>query len=337
MRASTARLMNSPIRIADLSFPQAGRLVHRTRLAFIHLDNLLAFGKRDRDGRVDGYLTVYLPDECLIVFLRKGDAVNAASLHTNGRQVITITEALKRMRSEVERGELAFCVAPMAQLAWMYQSCAVELQSRTIDLKQPGTFLPSLRQERLTGVIELISDGRVSYLRFDGGRFDEGYFCDKPDDVPVATFLETQFRSNTGHPLALSAVVFPAVADLPAQAPTSLINTYRELYWRISDEVEKELPGQGRRRAQKVCTGIMGTHKALALLSAPRGVETPEAVVRPEDLSSALSDWSLQLLEGVEVMMPGTAPRILKEATKEHRYVLQSAGFYGHLPWQLAW
>jgi len=86
-----------------------------------------------------------------------------------------------------------------------------------------------------------------------------------------------------------------------------------------------------------VCTGIMGTHKALALLSAPRGVETPEAVVRPEDLSSALSDWSLQLLEGVEVMMPGTAPRILKEATKEHRYVLQSAGFYGHLPWQLAW
>jgi len=309
-------------RMAVLSFPQAGRLVHRTRLAFIHLDNLLAFGKRDRDGRVDGYLTVYLPDECLIVFLRKGDAVNAASLHTNGRQVITITEALKRMRSEVERGD---DLAP------------VELQSRTIDLKQPGTFLPSLRQERLTGVIELISDGRVSYLRFDGGRFDEGYFCDKPDDVPVATFLETQFRSNTGHPLALSAVVFPAVADLPAQAPTSLINTYRELYWRISDEVEKELPGQGRRRAQKVCTGIMGTHKALALLSAPRGVETPEAVVRPEDLSSALSDWSLQLLEGVEVMMPGTAPRILKEATKEHRYVLQSAGFYGHLPWQLAW
>ena len=221
MRASTARLMNSPIRLAELSFPQAGRLVHRTRLAFIHLDNLLAFGKRDRDGRVDGYLTVYLPDECLIVFLRKGDAVNAASLHTTGRQVITITEALKRMRSEVERGELAYCMAPMVQLAWMYQSCAVELQPRTLDLKEPGTFFPSLRQERVTGVIELISDGRVSYLRFDGGRFEEGYFCDKPEDVPVATFLESQFRSATGgHAPALSAVVFPAVSDLPAQAPT---------------------------------------------------------------------------------------------------------------------
>jgi hypothetical protein len=338
MRASTARLMNSPIRLAELSFPQVGRLVHRTRLAFIHLDNLLAFAKRDRDGRVDGYLTVYLPDECLIVFLRKGEAVNAASLHTSGRQVITITEALKRMHGEVERGELAYCLAPMEQLAWMYQSCAAELQPRTLDIQNPGMFFPLLKQEQVTGVVELISDGRVSYLRFEGGRFMDGYFCDKSPDLAVSSFLETQFHPNAaGNPPALSAFVFPAVADLPAQAPNALINTYRELYWRIADEVEKELPGQGRRRAQKVCAGIIGTHKALALLSAPRGVDTPEAVVRPEELSNALSDWSLQLLEGVEVMMPGTAPRILKEATKEHRYVLQSTGFYGHLPWQLAW
>src|SRR6058998_1137345 len=91
MRASTARLMNSPVRIADLTFPQVNRLIHRTRLAFIHLDNLLAFGKRDRDGRVDGYITAHLPDECLLLFFRKGEAVNAASLHTTGRQVVTIT------------------------------------------------------------------------------------------------------------------------------------------------------------------------------------------------------------------------------------------------------
>ena len=80
MRASTARLMNSPVRLADLTFPQVSRLIHRTRLAFIHLDNLLAFAKRDRDGRVDGYITAHLPDECLLLFFRKGEAVNAASL-----------------------------------------------------------------------------------------------------------------------------------------------------------------------------------------------------------------------------------------------------------------
>src|ERR1700747_569282 len=111
MRASTARLMNSPVRLAELAFPQVNRLIHRTRLAFIHLDNLLAFAKRDRDGRVDGYITAYLPDECGRLSCRRGEALNAASLHTPGRQVITIAEALKRMRAEVERGELTYAAA----------------------------------------------------------------------------------------------------------------------------------------------------------------------------------------------------------------------------------
>src|SRR6059036_4088579 len=144
MRASAARLMNSPVRLADLEFPRAKGLIHRTRLAFIHLDNLLAWGKRDRDGRVDGYIAAYLPDECLLLFFRNGEAVNAASLHTAGRQVITITDALNRMRLEAERGELAYCAAPMEQLAWMYQSCAAASQPRLVDPKQPAMVFPAL-------------------------------------------------------------------------------------------------------------------------------------------------------------------------------------------------
>src|SRR3989440_12555829 len=133
MRASTARLMNSPVRLADLTFPQVNRLIHRTLLAFIHLDNLLAFGKRDRDGRVDGYITAHLPDECLLVFFRKGEAVNAASLHPSGRHVVTITEALKRMRAEGGRGEPADCAPPIAQLAGVAQACAGPLPPPAAD------------------------------------------------------------------------------------------------------------------------------------------------------------------------------------------------------------
>src|SRR5438445_310872 len=173
MRASTARLMNSPVRLADLTFPQVNRLIHRTRLAFIHLDNLLAFGKRDRDGRLDGY------------------------------------------------------------------------------------------------------------------------YCDKPDEQPVGQFFETQFHAASGGAApAISAVLFPAAAELPQQAPNALINTYRELYWRIVDEVEKEFPGEAKRRAQKVSAGILEQHKAIGILSAARGAETPDAVVQPEELAAALMDWS---------------------------------------------
>src|SRR5437870_13670130 len=175
MRASTARLMNSPVRLADLVFPQVSRLIHRTRLAFIHLDGLLAFAKRDRDGRVDGYITAYLPDECVLLFFRRGEAVNAASLHTAGRQVITITEALKRMRAEVERGELTYAAAPVEQLAWVYQACAVPVDMRIVDPAQPGAFFAAFARDKASGILELMSNGRVSYVRFDQGRYHGGY------------------------------------------------------------------------------------------------------------------------------------------------------------------
>src|SRR5258706_15449319 len=99
MRASTARLTNSPVRLADLQFPQVSRLIHRTRLAFIHLDNLLAYAKRDRDGRIDGYLAAHLPDECVLLLFRKGEAGNAAALHTSVGHPITPHAALKIMRT----------------------------------------------------------------------------------------------------------------------------------------------------------------------------------------------------------------------------------------------
>ena len=338
MRASSARLTNSPVRLADLQFPQVSRLIHRTHLAFIHLDNLLAFAKRDRDGRIDGYIAAHLPDECVLLFFRKGEAVNAASLHTAGRQVITITEGLKRMRGEVERADLEYCAAPMEQLAWMYASCAGDYQRRAIDVKQPEKFFPLLQQEKITGVLELISNGRVSYLRFDQGKYLSGHFCDKPGDVPPGRYVESLFDAGAaGAEPAMSAGTFPAADDLPAQAATALVDTYRELYWRIVDAVEREFPGDAKRRAQKVTAAIVGTHHALALISVPRGTETPDAVVRPEELATALTDWALQLLEGAEVMMPGTATKVLKDATREHRYVLQAAGFYGRLPWQVTW
>ena len=338
MRASTARLTNSPVRLADLRFPQVDQLIHRTRLAFIHLDNLMGYAKRDRDGRVDGYICAHVPDGCLLLFFRKGEPVNAAAFEASGREVITITEVLRRMRAETERGDLTYCAAPMEQLAWMYQSCAVPQQPRLVDPSQPTALFPVLREEKVTGVLEFISNGRVSYVRLDEGKFVSGYFCEKPADMPVPRYFESLFKPlPDGSDPALAACVFPYVADLPAQAPHALINTYRELYWRIVDAVEQEFPGEGKKRAQRVSSTHQRDHKALTSIGVPRGTEIPDAVVRPDELSMALAIWGKELLDSVEIMMPGTAVKVLRGATREHRYVLQSAGFYDALPWSVTW
>jgi hypothetical protein len=97
------------------------------------------------------------------------------------------------------------------------------------------------------------------------------------------------------------------------------------------------VPGEGRRRAQRLSAGMSADHRALELLGAPRDAALADSVVQPDELAMGLGVWARQLLEGVEILMPGTAPKVLREATREHRYLLQSAGFYDRLPWPVAW
>ena len=60
-------------------------------------------------------------------------------------------------------------------------------------------------------------------------------------------------------------------------------------------------------------------------------------VVTPEALTAALSAWAGQLLEQLEVIAPGVATTVLREATREHRFVLQKAGFYERMAWPVTW
>jgi hypothetical protein len=326
------------VRLADLEFPQVNALIPRTRLAFIHLDNVLSFAKRDRDGRVDAYLCAHLPDECLLLFFRKGEAVNAASMHTAGREVVTIGEALHRMRDEMDRGDLTYCAAPLEQLAWMYRSCAVPAAPRPVDPRKPAAFLPSLRHENASGVLEFISNGRVNYFLFEDGGLIAGYMCRQSPGQTVDQYLHSLFEPGPdGAAPALAASLFPPASDLPAQAPYALIQTYRELYWRLVDSVEREFPTESRHRAKRASSAVTAPSHVIRLLSVPRGQDPPDAVVHPDELPEALAAFARQLLESVEVVMPGAAPEILKDATREHRYVLQAAGFYGRLPWPVHW
>src|SRR5437762_12572163 len=105
MRQSTALLPETQVRLTELHFPHNRVHVHRTRLAFIHLDNLLHFAKIDRDGRLDGYVAAYLPDQVVLLLMRRGEVINSVSFTERSRQVVPIATALKDIQEEIERGD----------------------------------------------------------------------------------------------------------------------------------------------------------------------------------------------------------------------------------------
>jgi hypothetical protein len=220
----------------------------------------------------------------------------------------------------------------------MYQSCAAPAEPRQVDLQRPEQLFPALQHERFTGIVELVSDGRVNYIRIDDGEFVHALFCDKPDNVSVSQHMHRLFAPHDdGTRRAISAAVFPRVDDFPDQASPELIQTYRELFWAIAEQADGETSGSASKHVHHFRDLLKKVHRPLEVIGQPLDRETDDLVTTRDELTLALSDWALQVLEQVEITAPGAAPSILRDATREQRFVLQSAGFYERLPWTVAW
>jgi len=338
MRASRATLSHTAVRLSDVAFPATQVLLHRTRLAYVHLENLISFAKRDRDGRVDAFLAGYLPDELVLLFFKGGEIVNAATMTSDARVVLSTPEAIDRMQAELERGQVIYAAAPFEQLSLMYASCSGPAIPRQIDPADSYAFLNDLRAEQFTGRMELLSAGRMNYLLFEDGGVMRGHFHDKAATQPITQYVESLFALlPDGSAPAIAASIIPDVGEVPEQAPLAQVQLYHEVFDRITTAVESEVPREGKRRSSRAHSALLQRHPVLNVLAWPDGGEPSAVSVTTAALTAALADWTILLLQEVEVVSPGAAPRLLKESTRERRFVLQAAGFYERLPWRLTW
>src|SRR5438105_15653002 len=103
-----------------LRFPFSRVLLPRTRLAYIHLRNLLTDAKRDRAARISGYVAISLPDELVILYLLRGEVANATVRDARGSVAVAIATAIDKVPHEPEYGEIYFHEADAEQLACMF-------------------------------------------------------------------------------------------------------------------------------------------------------------------------------------------------------------------------
>ena len=338
MRASSAVLTDSSVRLWDLVFPAERALLVRTRSAYVHLDNLIAYAKRDRDGKVNAWLSCYRPDETILLFFLGGDLVNAAVITPVGRFPVAISEALKHVRAEPERAEIAYHVANMDTLAAMYAACTQAPQDLGLDATSPKTLFDNVLARKWTGLLELISNGRVNYLAVKEGRYSSGIFSDQKPNEDAKAYLSRLFIAAAPEPLPRVAVqAFEGLATMPLQATPALVSLMRNYVWDLTELCEREAPGDGAKRAEKLRLKHVASHEALKSVGGPRDSAFADPIVEPRTFAGSLAAWTKDLLSELEVMNPGIAPRVLRDACREPRFQLAALGFFDRLPWKIEW
>ncbi|HKH92399.1 MAG TPA: hypothetical protein VKA54_11385 [Gemmatimonadaceae bacterium] len=325
-----------PTTAAGLHYPSLRVPLPRTRLAYVHLKNLLGDAKRDRSARVSGYVAIWLPEEFLILYLQRGELVNACHDDGHGFQPIAIGAAVDMVPAEPEYGEITFCEAEDEQLACMFHSQTVSPEAWPPELRSsdPAALFPYLISCSFDGMVEIAVEGAVNYLLFHMGQVAGGYLADSGK----GTMVERVARLFDRERLALHVQVrrWDPPPPLPVQAPTGLVRAYRDL----TTSLVLRLVADGREGAPAIAeharTMLLGAHPALEGFSF-NGRPPKPVVADADSLTAGVAALINELLWTAGDQGNGSGPaEILKELTHERRHLFQSAGLIERMSWKVA-
>ena len=323
-----------PAIVAGLKYPHTRVLLPRTRLAYVHLRNLLTDAKRDRAARVSGYVAVWLPEEFVVLYLQRGEVVNATVMDKNGWRSVAISSALERIPAEPEYGEICFHEADEEQVAAMFaaQTIAPDGWPADLNLHDPAALFPFLMSIMFDGMMEIVAEGAVNYLVFHAGAVDRAYLAIPATGsivervaklfAPGSKVTEGKFRR------------WHALPPLPVQAPPALVQAYRELGNALVQRLVKDGRDSAPAIAEHARTNLLPKHPELEAFSIGKR-PAKEPVADTAKLTLAVASWLSEVMWAT-ADHEGTPPEaMLKELTWERRHMFQSAGFYDNMPWKV--
>lgn len=158
-----------------LKLPQVRVLAENIPLPKIKLEKIMAEGQ----SRVASFLDIHYPEEQEIIFLLGGKAVKAGRLTDQGREILTVTEALEKLRLQ-KQGTVGFYeISKLLMIVilgtFIFEPTHGRLKPKQINF---SSLLALFARKCFTGYLELKLQDGLNYLTFFNGEPREGYFAE---------------------------------------------------------------------------------------------------------------------------------------------------------------
>ncbi|MCD4813042.1 hypothetical protein K8S19_05060 [bacterium] len=159
--------------MSHVKLPSVRTVVENIPLSTAKLDKILA----ESQSRVASYLDVRYEDSQDIIFLLGGRGVKAGRFSDGHREIMTVSEALKKLRTE-KQGTISFCeISKLLMVVIMgtfiFEPTHGGLKTKLINFNQ---LLSLFERKKFTGYLELKINNALHYLTFFMGQSREGYF-----------------------------------------------------------------------------------------------------------------------------------------------------------------
>ncbi len=179
-----------------LQLPSMRTVVESISLATAKVDKILA----ESQSRVASYLSIQYPDSQDVIFLLGGKGVKAGRFHEDGREIMTVSEVLKKLRTE-KQGTISFYeISKLLMIVIMgtfiFEPTHGGLKTKLINF---NSLLNLFAGKRFTGYLELKINYGLNYLTFFDGQPREGYFAYPvtPEQMGFPVKLMTEMVENS--------------------------------------------------------------------------------------------------------------------------------------------
>lgn len=322
--------------VTGLRYPSTRVLLPRTRLAYVHLRNLLTDAKRDRAARVSGYVAIWLPEDFVTLYMQGGEVVNASIRDRAGSRPIAIARAIEMVPPEPEYGEICFNEAEEDQLACMFAAQTTEPETWPIGLapSDPAKLFPYLMSTTFDGAVEILANDSANYMLFKNGTVERAFLAAGHHGTLVDRVTKLFARETKLGDTELRR--WPGPLTLPIQAPPSLIQAYRELATALVRQlVEHGRPGAAS-IAERARLNLVTTHPALdGLAFHPDPLAPWDPLADTAGLTSAVAAWLKEVVWATADHDQLSPEQVLRELTWERRHLFQAAGLYDQIPWKV--
>lgn len=158
-----------------LQLPKLRTVLEALSLRNLKLEKILAEGQ----SRVASFLDIRYPDGQDIIFLLGGKPVKAGRISDAGREILTVSEALEKMRTHPEGVlnfyEISKLLMIVVMGTFIFEPTHGRLKVKLINFNQ---LLALFARKRFTGYLELKLNNGLNYLTFFKGLPREGYFAE---------------------------------------------------------------------------------------------------------------------------------------------------------------
>ena len=326
-----------PASLDGLRFPLQRVLLPRTRLAYIHLKNLLSDAKRERAARVFGYVAIWLPEELVVLYLQEGEIVTATRT-TDGRsfEALPIADAMDRVPVAPEFGAICFHEAEDEQLACMFAAQTTPDLGWPTELAvdQPTKLFPYLMATTFDGTVEVIADDLVNYLIFRDGAVRRAFLAGDHGGSIVEQVASLFAPAGRRGPLRVRR--WPVAPPLQVQAAPALVAAYRDLAKGLVATLTTAGNASAAAIAEHARKTLMERHPVLAFF-AVSGRAMKDPATDQETITTAVGAWIAEFLWTAAASSDVSPEKLLHDLMYDRRHLFQSAGLCDALPWRITW